>query len=65
MNEDALKIEVTGKTDAIPLVSFLEIIGSTLAALQDIDAALSQAENATLDWKIVEARMNSPFLLTI
>lgn len=63
--EDILKIEVTGKTEAIPVDSFLELVSGTLSVLQDLDVAISQTENATLDWEIVGASLNSPLLLTI
>lgn len=63
--DDILKIEVTGKTEAIPVDSFLELVSSTLAVLQDLDVAISQTENATLDWEIIGASLNSPLLLTI
>lgn len=63
--EDILKIEVTGKTDAIPMDSFLEILSNTLKILQTIDTSMSQSENASLDWKIIGARLNTPLLITI
>ena len=65
MNGEVLTIELTGKTDAIPLESFLEVISNTLGILQEIDANMSEATSATLDWRIVGASLNSPLLLTI
>jgi hypothetical protein len=63
--DDILKIELTGKTDAIPMDSFLEVVSNTLHILQDIDASISQSENASLEWKIIAASLNSPMMLTI
>jgi len=63
--DDILKIEVTGKTDAIPVDSFLELISNTLAVLQDLDASISQSENASLEWEIVGASLSSPLVLTV
>ncbi len=65
MSDEVLNIELTGKTDAIPLESFLEVISNTLAILKDIDADLADEATATLDWQIVGASLNSPMLLTI
>ena len=65
MKQDVLKIELTGKTSAIPLESFLEVVSNTLIILQDIDANISEGQTSTVDWQIVEARLNSPLLLTI
>ncbi len=63
--DDILKIELTGKTDEIPMDSFLEVVGNTLHILQGIDASISQSENASLEWKIIGASLNSPMMLTI
>lgn len=63
--EDILEIEVTGKTDAIPFDSFLELASNTLSILQDLDASISQSENASLEWEIVKASLSSPLRVTV
>lgn len=63
--EDVLKIEVTGKTSAIPVDSFLELVSHTVSILQGLDVSISQSEHATLEWQIIEARLNTPLMLTI
>jgi hypothetical protein len=65
-SEDILKIEVTGRTvDTVPFDSFLELARNTLSILQDLDASISQSENASLEWEIIGASLNSPMMLTI
>jgi hypothetical protein len=65
LEDNVLKIKVEGDANSIPVESFIEILGKTIAILKDLDANIAESENSNLDWSIVAASLNSPLSLSV
>jgi hypothetical protein len=55
-----LQVRISGRTDVIPVRTFLKIIEDTLAVIGDIDQQIADAPKPTISWGISRISKNSP-----
>ncbi len=65
MDTGALSIRVSSSRGAIPLSSFLRIADKALAILNDLEAAISEGEGRSVQWRIAEVSLGSPLTMTL
>ena len=64
MHGERLTIEVTGRTEFIPVASFLNVVTGTLAILKELDDEMRRGRKP-IRWRISEVHLHSPLSLTI
>src|SRR5687768_11796937 len=64
-SDDSLKLQVASLGSGIDADAYIFIVRTTLAALEELNEAVSKYGSVNLQWQITDAGMRSPLFATL